>query len=201
MKWYRSISLLVLVFGFQTLLAQESSDAQDLGEQYKELKENSNNYQIYKVVKEASMDRFWSSVEDTLEENRTAITGLRAQVRSLQTEVAELKDAVAVRDTSLAEQEYMIEHMEFLGVGMTKSGYKAFTWGLILVLVIAALVLYFRFKSANRITKQTRKEFENLQEEFEEHRKQTRDRETKLRRDLQTELNRVEEMKAKLGEV
>jgi hypothetical protein len=39
-----------------------------------------------------------------------------------------------------------------------------------------------------------------LQEEFEDHKKRTREKETKLKRDLQTEINQVEELKAKLGE-
>jgi septal ring factor EnvC (AmiA/AmiB activator) len=70
---------------------------------------------------------------------------------------------------------------------------------LIFALLIAALVLYFRFQSANRITQQTRKEYQTLQSEFDEHRQRTRENETKLKRDLQTEINRVEELKGKSG--
>jgi septal ring factor EnvC (AmiA/AmiB activator) len=89
--------------------------------------------------------------------------------------------------------------MEFLGIGLTKGTYIVFTWVLIFALLIAVLVLYFRFNSANKITLQTRKEYASLQSEFEGHRQRARETETKLKRDLQTEINRIEEMKGTSG--
>ncbi len=181
--------------------AQETETQEDnsLKQQYQTLKKESNNYQIYKVVKVASMDAFWNSVSDTLETSREKIKSLNSEVKTLNTTVTTLETGIAERDTSLANQEYMIEHMSFMGVDMTKTGYSTFTWSIILVLIIGIAVIYFRFQSANKVTKSTRSEFGLLQEEFEEHKKKTREKETKLKRDLQTEINRVEELKGKLG--
>jgi cell division protein FtsL len=168
--------------------------------QFKQLKKKSNNYQQYKVVEKTRLDGYWLSVEDTLQDNRAEISALKSEVSGLKRNVNTLETSLAERDSSLSNQAYMIDHMSFLGMDMTKGGYITFSWVIIFILVLAVLILYFRFTSANKTTKSTKKDFSQLQEEFEDHKRRTRDRETKLKRDLQTEINRVEELKTKHGE-
>jgi peptidoglycan hydrolase CwlO-like protein len=196
----RSLFAIFLVMCTTALQAQENqeSESNNLGDQYNELKSKSNNYQIYKVVKEASLDAFWASVSDTLANERKEITSLKAEVKNLKSEVSSLNNQVSERDEALEEQAYQIDHMSFLGIQLTKGTYITVTWIIIFALLITALVLYFRFQSAHSVTAKTKKEFNSLQEEFDAHRQRTRDNETKLKRDLQTEINRVEELKAQL---
>ena len=175
-------------------------ESNSLDDQFNELKKSSNNYQDYKVVKKVSLDRFWSSVADTLEENNAEIKNLKEEVKSLKAEVSSLKSQVSERDESLAEQKSLIDNMEFLGVPISKSTYKTLTWIIIFALLLIAVILYFRYNKANKVTVETRKEFESLQNEFDAHRQKSRENETKIKRDLQTELNRVEELKMKLRE-
>lgn len=202
--FYRYITILFLAVAIPFSSFSQGEEQEEvpntLENQYIELKKESNNYQAYKVVREVKLDEFWSAVADTLSEARSEIGSLKAEVKDLKSNVAKLEAGIAERDSSLSEQEYQIEHMSFLGLDMTKTGYTTFTWSIIFILIISVLILYFRFNSANRVTKNTRKEYAQLQEEFEDHKKRTREKETKLKRDLQTEINQVEELKAKLGE-
>ncbi|MFT6186760.1 MAG: septal ring factor EnvC (AmiA/AmiB activator) [Cryomorphaceae bacterium] len=183
-------------------IAQEgdSEEPNTLENQYLQLKNKSNSYQQYKVVDKTKLDGFWSAVEDTLNENSAQITGLDTEVVTLKKTVSSLETKLIDRDSSLSDQSYQIEHMSFLGIDMTKGGYITFSWVIIFVLILTVLILYFRFSSANKTTKGTKKDFSQLQEDFDEHKRKTRDKETKLMRDLQTEINRVEELKGKLGE-
>jgi hypothetical protein len=201
MKCTRQIVIvLVCLLPFSVFSQEGDTEANTLENQYYELKDASNNYQIYKVVKETRLDAFWASVADTLKKTRSEISNLKAEVKSLKQNVASLEKGIAERDTSLSNQAYMIEHMDFLGMDMTKTGYTTLTWSIIFILIIGVIILYYRYNSANRVTRSIRKDFSALQEEFEEHKKRTRERETKLKRDLQTEINLVEELKTKLGE-
>ncbi len=204
MKFYSVLILISSLFAVTTVFAQDAESTTDkpnnLENQFQELKDNSNNYQIYKVVKETSLNSFWNSVEDTLNAGRSEISSLKAEVSNLNTEVANLKNQVSERDASLEEQEYQIEHMSFLGIGLTKATYVTFTWVLIFILLIAAVILYFRFKSANKITVNTKNEYSSLNEEFENHKKRSRETESKIKRELQTEINTVQELKQKLGD-
>lgn len=199
---YRTIfNLIVFAFLSTNIAAQDETEGPNtLENQYLELRKESNSYQQYKVVDKNSLTEFWQSVADTLQQNGAEINGLNKQVRDLKNTVSKLETDLAQRDSSLSDQAYQIDHMNFLGIDMTKSGYITFSWVIIFALIAAVLVLYFRFTSANKTTKSTKKDFNQLQDEFEEHKRRTRDRETKLKRDLQTEINRVEELKGKLGE-
>ena len=202
MLYRRSIIIAVIALFPFSVIAQdgEENEPNTLENQYIQLKKKSNNYQQYKVVEQTKLDGFWSAVEDTLNENSTEINALNTEVRDLKKTVSTLETDLAERDSSLSNQAYQIEHMSFLGIDMTKGGYITFSWVIIFTLIAAVLILYFRFSSANRVTKEAKKEFSQLQEEFDEHKRKTREKETKLMRDLQTEINRVEELKGKLGE-
>jgi peptidoglycan hydrolase CwlO-like protein len=198
-----SIFFLFLIFG-TTCFAQEENDEAELPNtleyQFIQLKKKSNNYQQYKVVEKSKLDEYWYSVRDTLTETRAEIQSLKKEVASLKSQVNSLQSNVDQKEESLAEQAYQIENMSFLGVDMTKTGYKTFSWVIIFALLAVVIVLYMRFTSANRITQTTRSEFSELSAEFEEHKQRTREKETKLKRELQTEINKVEELKTKLGE-
>lgn len=203
MKMKSFASLLFFCALAISVSAQEeeaASESNSLDDQFNDLKKSSNNYQDYKVVKKVSLDRFWTTVADTLDKNNEEIKNLKEEVKSLKAEVASLQSQVSERDESLAEQKSLIDNMEFLGVPISKGTYKTITWVIIFALLIIAAILYFRFNKANKITVETRKEFETLQNEFDAHRQKSRENETKIKRELQTELNRVEELKMKLRE-
>ena|SRR5690606_23356332 len=200
MKFFTVFIIAFFTISLTALSQGEPKEANDLQKQFQEMKSTSNNYQIYKVVKESSLDNFWKSVADTLKEDRNQIKSLNAEVAALNIELSDLKNQVSERDASLEEQEYQIEHMSFLGMGLTKGAYVTFTWILIFILFIAALILYFRFNSANRITIKAKSEYNALDEEFEAHKKRSRETESKIKRELQTEINMVQELKQKLGE-
>ncbi len=198
---FKTLFLLITVLLATSAFSQEDSEgSNDLKSQFEELKHESNNYQIYKVVNEQSLNEFWNSVADTLKENQAQIHSLQAEVSGLNSQVEDLHGQVTDRDTKLTDQEFNIEHMTFLGMALTKSTYVTFTWLIIFSLLIIAIVLFFRFRSANTITVRTRKEFATLQEDFEAQKKKARETESRIKRDLQTEINQVVELKAKLGE-
>lgn len=195
----KNILLLVVILALQITSNAQNDNANSLYNQFEDLKESSNNYQIYKVVKESSLDDFWRSVRDSIRNNHKEINDLEVELARLNSEVAGLQKDVSERDMDLTNQADAIENITFLGVNMQKSTYSAITWTIILILAIAVLILYFRFKNSNKITINSRREFDSLSNEFDEHRQRTRENETKLKRDLQTEINRVEELKELLG--
>jgi len=193
--------LTTLVFATVISLAQADQDAapNTLENQFEELKKKSNNYQNYEVVDRVILDKFWDNIEDSLNVQKQEISSLKKNLSSTQKNVKELESQISERDNKITEQSELIDNMSFLGIQIGKGTYVTITWAIIFVLIIVVLVVYFRFKKANKVTTETRKEFNSLQSEFEAHRQKARENETKIKRDLQTEINRVEEMKEKLG--
>ncbi len=198
------LPFLAFLFFVSELTAQtEDADAtrdNSLSSQYQELKKESNNYQVYKVVRETSLDALFKGVTDSINAYRSEIATLNAEQNTLNKTVGSLKSQVNEREESLADQEYQIEHMSFLGMSLTKGTYVTFTWVLIFILLTVAVVLYLRFNTANRVTVRTKSEYDALQSDFEAQKQRARETETKIKRELQTELNRVEELKEQLGD-
>lgn len=181
--------------------SQEDSDSSNtLFDQFENLKKTSNNYQNYEVIDRAKLEAFWSQIDDSLTVQQQEISSLKKDLSSTQQNVSNLESQVSERDSKIGEQAELIDNMSFLGIQIGKGTYVTITWAIIFALIALVLIIYFRFKNANKVTTETRKEIQSLQEEFETHRQRSRENETKIKRDLQTEINRVEELKERLGE-
>jgi hypothetical protein len=65
------------------------------------------------------------------------------------------------------------------------------------LLVLSLLFFIYKFKNSNSITKHARLALQDLEDEFEEHRKTSVEREQKIRRQLLDEINKQKVTKGK----
>ncbi len=63
-------------------------------------------------------------------------------------------------------------------------------WTAIGILLLLLIIFIIRFKASNAITVKAKENLATMQDEFEEHRKRSIEREQKLRRELQDEINK-----------
>ncbi len=80
--------------------------------------------------------------------------------------------------------------MTLFGIPMSKGGYSSLMWSIIGILVVLLLVFIYKFKNSNTVTKQAKLSLSETEEEFEEHRRNALEREQKVRRQLQDEINK-----------
>jgi hypothetical protein len=73
---------------------------------------------------------------------------------------------------------------------MSKGGYNALMWTIIAGLFALLLFFIYKFKNSNTITKQAKKALLETEEEYEEYRRNSLEREQKVRRQLQDEINK-----------
>jgi len=73
---------------------------------------------------------------------------------------------------------------------MSKAIYKMVMWFIIAVLLALLAYFIYKFKNSNTITREAKKSLLDIEEEFEEHRKTAVEREQKVRRQLQDEINK-----------
>ena len=73
---------------------------------------------------------------------------------------------------------------------MTKNSYNLLLWSIITVLAITTVFFILRFKNSNSLTKAAKTNLAEIEEEFELHRKKSLEKEQKLRRQLQDEINK-----------
>ncbi|GAL80099.1 hypothetical protein JCM19274_3669 [Algibacter lectus] len=76
------------------------------------------------------------------------------------------------------------------GLQMSKSSYNVLMWSIIGGLLAFLLFFIYKFNNSNAITRAAKKSLAETEEEFEEHRKTALEREQKVRRQLQDEINK-----------
>lgn len=170
--------------------AKGSLDVGTLKSQYEYLVEESNNYQEYKVIKKDWVARFGRSLSDTLDAREQELKGAASLAKMQVKTIESLKEQLtATRDSlniSMAEK----SNMAWLGVDMQKSSYRLLMWSLIGILALLLIVLFFVLRNNNAVTRDAKEKFSNLDEEFNDFRKRSLEREQKLRRELQDEINK-----------
>ena len=80
--------------------------------------------------------------------------------------------------------------MSFFGALVSKGTYKLILWGIILGLMLFLLFFIYKYRNSNFLTHQAKTALADLEKEYEQHRRRSLEREQKISRQLQDELNR-----------
>ncbi|MDH5609303.1 MAG: hypothetical protein OEY56_07465 [Cyclobacteriaceae bacterium] len=191
------IFFLFIVFaGFFTAQAQE---AVTLDDQYKELKASSETYDVYKVIRTTRLDHFWDQVRDTIRQQTSQIQELQAQKASLSTEIAEGKRELDSVKHELSESLKTNNSILFFGINFNKIAYHFFVWIIIVGLSVLAGFVFLMYKRSHVVTSQCQRDHQKVVKEYEEYREHAREKQVKLKRELQTAINNLDDLRKKRG--
>lgn len=150
----------------------------------------SNRYQEYKVVRTDWLNTLKAHTLDSLKAIQDQLDGTRNVVNTQQSEIdnlkTELESTKATLDTTNSEK----NSMALMGMQMSKTNYNLLMWAIIGLLLILLLIFIYKFKNSNSVTRTAKSNLADIEEEFEEHRRNALEREQKVRRQLQDELNK-----------
>lgn len=189
---------LVLNTGF----AQEASSTLD--EQFNELIESSNSVKSssgreYKVVNLQDLNAIWRNVQNNMAASKEELSATQNKVESLNQEVAKLTQKIDEQQSIVEASEHAATHISVLGLDIPKDKFVAAFWITTAILLVLLAGAIFQFKRSRKVTHRTQLNFVQLQEEMEELRRTSLEKERRLRRELQTERNAVEEMGRNTG--
>jgi hypothetical protein len=179
-----------LFFGCLIASAQDTTATQNslrsgtITSQFDYIYRVSNGFQEYEVVKKSNLEQLKANVLDSIRTRNKEVADLKTQLGSLDDSVVIMKELLAAEVAQKNEAIADRDNFNFLGMGIQKTVYSSLMW--ILVAVLAGALGFFAmqyFRSFGRI-KKAEKDFLEVQEEFEQHRKNTLDRERKLKREL-----------------
>jgi len=191
MKFLRTGTLAIsLLFAHFHLVGQDSLD-----EKYQNMIETTETFNQYKVIPRTTIDAFWSEVLDSLRDNNATISSLRSEIAVQQDTISSLSAATSELKAQLDESLTLNDSISFFGIDVSKTTYHFIVWGIIMVLAVLAALAYMMFMKSNRVTSRSRKELGALEQEFEDHKNKARETQVKLKRELQTSINKMEEMK------
>ena len=183
---------LVILFSF----AQETSSINEgtIEEQFNYLTKISSNYnskgKTYEVVNRVYFEALKLHVLDSLKKLENNIMLSNKTITEQQEQLSKLEDELNTTKKTLDKTNIEKDKMFLFGIQLTKTSYNLLLWSIISVLFVLLIVFIYKFKSSNSVTRQAKKALEETEQEFEEHRRIALEREQKVRRQLQDEINK-----------
>lgn len=181
--------LVLLVISTLSAVAQENN----LENQFNNVIKKSNSYQDYKVIKKVEINTLKTNVLDTIELLEQEIKTSSAELKEQKVAIANLNKELETTKSDLIVSKKKEQGIELFGMATNKSTYNAIAFSLIGFLLLTIIVLFFKFKNSNTITKSTKEKLLDIEEELETYRQKTLEREQQLRRKLQDEINKNKE--------
>jgi chromosome segregation ATPase len=181
-----------------SFLAQAQNAEQTLNTldgQFKELIETSNNFKEYKVIKEAQINTLCKNTNQHIEKLNTAINSLENSITSKDSRIVTLENKLAAVNKNLSDVNAEKDSMNFLGIQTDKGVYNTLVWSIVGSLAFLFIFMSLRFKSSNTNTKAANKQLQTTEEELEELRRKSIEKEQKLGRQLQDERNKLSKIK------
>lgn len=188
----------IVSLSLSTTYAQENNDQEDklslnegtVDNQFEYVIQRSNNYQDYKVVKKTWLYALKAHTMDSLSAIQKDLVNTQKIVDSQAIEITSLKSNLSNTKSTLDQTNEEKNNMALFGMQMSKTNYNVLMWSIIGALFALLLLFIYKFRNSNSITKQAKKVLAETEEEFEEHRRNALEREQKVRRQLQDEINK-----------
>lgn len=200
---YLLAAFFILLFTFTATAQTETEEEDDqlsldsgtLENQFEYLTKRSNNWrdargQSYEVVRNEWIAKIKSHTLDSLKALKKELLDTQNKVASQSQEVSQLKSTLSNTKNNLEETNLEKDSMSLFGLQMSKTGYNTLLWSIIAGLLAFLFFFIYKYKNSNAITKEAKLRLEETEEEFEEHRRNALEREQKVRRQLQDELNK-----------
>ena len=95
------------------------------------------------------------------------------------------KTQIALKESILKEN-----NITLFGTSIRKTNYNLVLWLMMLLLLLGLCIFIYKYNNNKHITKNAQNDLTEIEEEFTAFRKKTLEREQKLRRQLQDEINK-----------
>jgi hypothetical protein len=209
MNFTKSLTLLTLLFSLTTFAQTSDSDDNKLSlnsgtldNQFDYVITKSNGWrdergQSYKIIKAYWLTELKTHVLDSLQAIRKDLVATGITVKAQAQEIEDLKTSLSNTQSTLDKTKSEKNSMALFGVQMSKGGYSGLMWSIIAILLVLLIFFIYKFKNSHAVTKEAKRALSDVEEEFEEHRKTAVEREQKVRRQLQDEINKQKTIKDK----
>ena len=155
-----------------------------LERQYEVFKENLNFWNGNYFLNETQLNEFYRALTDSIAALENEIGDKAGTVNALQNELnsanRQLEDTKAELETSIKNQ----NAISVFGQNIDKSIYTLFMSLLILALLVFLGIVFLLYKRSNTVTVRTKKDYNELKQEFEIHKKNALERYTKINMEL-----------------
>lgn len=188
--------LFVLLFSTsiiaQTSLSKKNLDSlpNTISNQFSTIFQKGNSWHEYKMIKKTEFVSFRKNVLDSISIIKNDIVVKQKLIKKQENTITSLKDTISLINKDLNIALGKENNISLLGAQVKKTLYNTILFSIIIALLIALLFFIFKFKNSSTITSEARKNLIDTEKELEDYRKKAIEKEQKLRRQLQDEINK-----------
>lgn len=198
MKWILSIYLLILSLGLAAQPQAEKAlenDEQTLRQRYASMKEKSQTFNDYKVIKEYILDGFWKLSMDSLKAISSKLDQATYEGGQLQLQLNGALATIQQKEESMKEVVFAGTHIKVLGIDFTKGFFLSTVGFLFLGFVLLLITMTGRLRMIHGLLREKEEQENRISGEFEEYKRKALEKQMKLSRELQDERNKMAEMR------
>tara|TARA_R110002051_G_scaffold324107_1_gene420068 strand:- start:766 stop:1407 length:642 start_codon:yes stop_codon:yes gene_type:complete len=176
-----------------------SLDGGPISSQFEYITSNSGNYNAngirYEVVKLTFIEKLRQNVLDSLKVYNKKAAELNATIAESEVTINTLNKKLEETSNNLMEVNEEKDSISFLGIMIAKGTYNFMLWTIITGLLLLLLFFIYKFRQSNILTQEAKSGLSDLEMEYEDHRRRALEREQKISRQLQDELNKHKKTK------
>ena len=185
---------LFLLFIQYTSFSQENNNVviedKTLEGQFDKINRISTSYQTYKVISKDKFQKLKNNVLDSIKASNKDLKEQKVFLKNERDNVAKLNAELNKTKEDLKKAQEKENSISLFGFQISKVTYNLILWLIIISLALALAFFVFKFSKSNILTKKAKEDLEDVEQEFEVQRKKSLEREQKLRRQLQDEINK-----------
>ncbi|MAD96935.1 MAG: hypothetical protein CMB99_06365 [Flavobacteriaceae bacterium] len=187
--YFRTLIVSILMLTVTHAYAQDDS-VQTIANQFDKIYRTSSTYQDYKVISKDKYAALKASVLDSIKTYTKVLKEKEESIASKTKAIEGLKKDLKTTNDKLSEAISKENSFSVAGMEIDKGTYNLIVWVLMAILLGGLIYFIYQFSNSNIVTKNALRSLEEVEKEFDTHRKKTLEREQKLRRQLHDEINK-----------
>ena len=183
---------ILLILNVQINFSQENDtiEPKTIEGQFDKIFKVSTTFQNYKIVGKDEFLSLKKNVLDSVKKFRKAFLNIENLLKNERENIAYLNETLTQKTLELDNALFKENSISLFGATLNKFTYSFILWTIIIGFGAGIVFFVFKFLKSNVIAKQAQDSLLIVEEEFEIHRKNSIEREQKLRRQLQDEINK-----------
>ncbi|MCI2229108.1 hypothetical protein MC378_08010 [Polaribacter sp. MSW13] len=185
--------ILILFFSLVstfTFSQEANQDLNTLENQFDKIYRTSSTYQAYKVIDKQKYVLLKKNALDSLKKLKSTILEKENLLKTEKENISLIKEQLNKTQLELELANKKENSISLFGMMLNKTTYNLLLWSIIIILLLGLFYFIFKFTRSNVLTKKAKENLFDVEKEYEEHRKKSLEREQKMRRQLQDEINK-----------
>jgi peptidoglycan hydrolase CwlO-like protein len=188
---FKIFFILFFITSFSSFSQEVIKEDYSIKSQFDKIYRISTTYQVYKVIGKDKYQKLKSNVLDSLKNSKKLISEKENLLKSERENIQKLNTSLHKTKVDLEASRQKENSISLFGAQLNKITYNIILWFIITALSLCLIFFVFKFSKSNLLTKEAQGKLNGVEEEFDNHKKRSIEREQKLRRQLQDEINKL----------